>query len=285
MTLETHSITTLDRQIARKVRKAGSSFYWAMRLMDSDRRRAMYAVYAFCREVDDIADGQSPTTKKLEQLNQWREEIDRIYQGRPESDIGSVLLTSINAYKLGKDDFLSIIDGMEMDAPEQFQITDLDQLEIYCDRVACTVGRLSNAICGIDHSIGHPLAKSLGEALQLTHILRDIDEDAKRSHIYLPADLLIKNGYAGGSRMLEIRDPAVPLTCGKISEMANEKFQSAEVLLKEIGYRKARPPRIMMAIYRRYYEKLRDRGWYHLDRPVGLSSFEKAYLVLKSSLL
>ncbi|MDG2034735.1 MAG: squalene/phytoene synthase family protein, partial [Rhodospirillales bacterium] len=109
MTFDTHSMIYLDREIEKKVRKAGSSFYWAMRLLDAEKRRAMYAVYAFCREVDDIADGQDPETKKREDLNKWRTEIDQVYTGKPESRIGSTLLSIVTQHQLQKTDFLAVI--------------------------------------------------------------------------------------------------------------------------------------------------------------------------------
>ena len=284
MTFDTHSMIYLDREIEKKVRKAGSSFYWAMRLLDAEKRRAMYAVYAFCREVDDIADGQDPETKKREDLNKWRTEIDQVYTGKPESRIGTTLQSIVTQHQLQKTDFLAVIDGMEMDVPEHFQIIDRADLELYCDRVACAVGRLSNAICGITPEDGDVLAKTLGEALQLTNILRDVSEDAKRDHVYLPEKSLVKNGYAGGPPILVTDDPAVARTCAEISEIANQQFNSAQTVLKKIGSKKTLAPRIMMTIYKRIYDKLRDRGWDRLDQPVGLSKLEKAVLILKSSL-
>ena len=284
MTFNTHTMIHLDRQIEKKVREAGSSFYWAMRLLDAEKRRAMYAVYAFCREVDDIADGQDPETKKQKNLNKWREEIEQVYAGKPESGTGLVLQSIVTRHQLQKSDFLAVIDGMEMDVPEHFQIVNRADLELYCDRVACAVGRLSNAICGITPEDGDALAKSLGEALQLTNILRDVSEDAKRDHVYLPAELLLKNGYAGGSLMLFAEDPAVARTCAEISGIANQQFNTAQTVLRKIGPRKTLAPRIMMTMYKRIYDKLRDRGWDRLDQPVTLTRFEKAVLIFKSSL-
>ena len=274
----------LDRQIERRVREAGSSFYWAMRLLDAEKRRAMYAVYAFCREVDDIADGQDPEIKKREELSKWRREIDQVYTGKPESVIGAALQSIIPRHQPLKEDFLAVIDGMEMDAPRHFQITDRADLELYCDRVACAVGRISNAICGIPPKDGDDLAKSLGEALQLTNILRDVAEDAKRTHVYLPEELLVKNGYAGGLPILATDDPAVADTCAEISEIANHQFNAAQTMLKKIGAKKTLAPRIMMNIYKRIYEKLHNRGWERLHRDVSLTKLEKGFLILKSSL-
>lgn len=284
VTFDTHSIIELDRQIEKRVREAGSSFYWAMRLLDAEKRRAMYAIYAFCREVDDIADGQDPETKKREDLNKWRSEIDQVYAGKPESVIGSALQSIIPRHQPQKVDFLAVIDGMEMDVPRHFQIIDRAELELYCDRVACAVGRLSNAICGIPPEHGDNLAKSLGEALQLTNILRDVAEDAKRNHVYLPEELLVKNGYAGGPPILATEDPAVARTCAEISEIANQRFNAAQIVLKKIGSKKTLAPRIMMTIYRKINDKLRDRGWDRLDHPVVLTKLDKAFLILKSSL-
>ena len=284
MTFDTHTTIRLNHQIEKKVREAGSSFYWAMRLLDSEKRRAMYAVYAFCREVDDIADGRDPETKKLEDLNKWRREIARVYAGKPETYIGSALQSVVPRHQLQKADFLAIIDGMEMDAPKHFQITDRSDLELYCERVACAVGRLSNAICGITPEDGDVLAKSLGEALQLTNILRDVAEDAKRDHVYLPTELLVKNGYVSVTTDFVIDDPAIARTCSELSEIAYQQFSAAQTVIRKIGSKKTLAARIMMAVYKRLYDKLLNRGWDRLEQPVSLSKLEKGLLILREAL-
>ena len=275
----------IERHIENKVREAGSSFYWAMRLMDAKKRHAMYAVYAFCREVDDIADGPDAEDEKRRRLNNWRAEIDRVFDAEPETQIGTVLSTLLSEFHLNKSEFRAVIDGMEMDAPEQFRVSDMDELELYCDRVACAVGRISNSIFGIDPTLGDPLAKSLGEALQLTNILRDVKEDAERYHVYLPQDLLLQHGYMGDAHAINTLDQAVPKTCEQLAALAMQQYETAQTFLSKIERNQSRAPRVMMAVYKGLFNKLLARGWNNLDRPVSLTKPEKIYLVFKASFL
>jgi len=272
-------MTSIEKKIEQKVREAGSSFYWAMRLMEAEKRHSMYAVYAYCREVDDIADGSEPEETKRTKLKEWRNEIERVFKNEPQTEIGMALSASVTRFNLNKSDFLAVIDGMEMDAPSHLQISDILELELYCDRVACAVGRLSNSISGIDPKIGDPLAKSLGLALQLTNILRDVEEDSERKHIYLPQELLDRNNTPE-----RLNSNAVSDTCEELAEMAARQFDEAKSLIAQIDAKSSRPARIMMAVYKKLFDKLCARGWQNLDQPVQLSKPEKAYLVLKTAI-
>ena len=187
---DAHSVDQFNRS---HVKRSGSSFFWAMRLMSPQKRNAIYSVYAFCREVDDIADGNAKEFQKRNKLSNWRTEIESIYQAKPNTLLGQSLMPAVNSYKLVKQDFMDLLDGMEMDIGNSLQIPDLPELWIYCDRVVCSVGRLSNSIFELDRETGNQLAKSLGTALQLTNILRDVHEDYTRGHIYLPNSLLIEH--------------------------------------------------------------------------------------------
>jgi phytoene/squalene synthetase len=133
----------LRQTIRNRVEAAGTSFYWAMRLLPRERRNGMYAVYAWCREVDDIADGERPVTHKLAALTAWREEIEALYAGRPSHLVARALHEPMLRYRLRREDFLSVIDGMEMDAREDILAPDLATLDLYCARVASAVGHLS----------------------------------------------------------------------------------------------------------------------------------------------
>ena len=187
----------LRETIRHRVEAAGTSFYWAMRLLPRDRRNGMYAIYAFCREVDDIADGDRPVEHKLAALAGWREEIEALYDGRPRHLVARALSGPVRRYALRKEDFLAILAGMEMDARGDIRAPDLATLDLYCARVASAVGHLSVHIFGDSSDAAHAVAESLGRALQLTNILRDLAEDAARQRLYLPREILDRHGIRG----------------------------------------------------------------------------------------
>ena len=277
---DAHSV---DQFIRSRVKRSGSSFFWAMRLMSPQKRNAIYSVYAFCREVDDIADGNAKEFQKRNKLSNWRIEIESIYQAKPNTLLGQSLMPAVNSYKLVKQDFMDLLDGMEMDIGNSLQIPDLPELWIYCDRVACSVGRLSNSIFELDRETGNKLAKSLGTALQLTNILRDVHEDYTRGHIYLPNSLLIEHGINPHKINIDIDHSAVSETCKVIAENTRDVFNQSAGLLASCEPRQIRPARIMMTLYQRLFEKLCHRGWMDLKSKVSLSSREKLYLIVKSA--
>ena len=170
---------------------SGSSFYTAMRLLPRPEREGMFAIYAFCRKVDDIADDPGPTrAERRAALDAWRADLAMPLrrQGtepRPRAGRAGPALRPLQ-----RDDFLAIIDGMQMDVEEDIRAPDFATLDLYCDRVASAVGRLSVRIFGMDDTAGRDLAHHLGRALQFTNILRDIDEDAAVGRLYLPAEAL-----------------------------------------------------------------------------------------------
>ena len=177
-------------------RKAsGSSFYAAMRILPKTQRAAMYEIYAFCRAVDDIADDPGPLAGRKEQLQQWRSDVRALYDGAAPPQLRG-LQTAIQNFDLRQDDFLAIIDGMEMDAGGPIRAPQWSVLDLYCDRVASAVGRLSVRVFGIAGDAGLALAHHLGRALQLTNILRDLDEDAGVGRLYLPSEALREAGIS-----------------------------------------------------------------------------------------
>jgi phytoene synthase len=184
-----------------------------------------------------------------------------------------------------EEDFLAVIAGMEMDAGARLRIADGEMLEIYCDRVACAVGRLSNRVFGLDGQKGDDLAKSLGEALQLTNILRDIDEDAARDHVYLPADLLARHGIATDRPDQIVYHENLAAAAGELAERAARRFQEAARIMADCNRKTIRPALVMMAFYSRLFDRLRARGWHDRAGPVKLGRFEKFWLVLRFGLL
>src|SRR6202011_4198365 len=174
---------------------SGSSFYAAMRILPRAQREAMFQIYSFCRHVDDIADSDGPRPERLAALQQWRDDIDALYQGHPPARLRGYV-ASVRKFDLKREDFLAIVDGMEMDVPQDIRAPDLETLDLYCDRVDSAVGRLSVRVFGLPEADGTKLAHHLGRALQLTNILRDIDEDAAIGRLYLPREGLLQAGIA-----------------------------------------------------------------------------------------
>ncbi|MEO5338322.1 MAG: presqualene diphosphate synthase HpnD [Magnetospirillum sp. WYHS-4] len=268
------------------VRRSGTSFFWGMRVLEPARRDAMFAVYAFCREVDDIADEPGDPADKLVRLGQWRGEIERLYGGQPRHPVARALAGPVERFGLAKADFRAIVDGMEMDAAPAVRIRDMAELDLYVDRVACAVGRLSNRIFGLEATAGDPVAFAIGQALQVTNILRDIAEDAERDRLYLPLDVLAAHGIHD-VRDLDavLRHPQLPLVCALLAEIAGRRFQEGETLLARLDRKTMRPARMMMEVYRRTYGALLRRGWSDVGRPVTLSKAEKLWVAFRYGVL
>ncbi len=272
-----------------EVSRAHTSFYWAMRLLPKRKRNAMYAIYAFCRVVDDIADGPDNEETKRFRLGFWRREIADVYEDRAGGPIGRALIPARRDFGLERADFLAVIDGMDMDVGAAatgggVRMADLDQLSLYCDRVAGAVGRLANRVFGIDAAAGDDLARSLGRALQLTNILRDLREDAAMNRLYLPGDLLRRHGIGGDDPEAVLASPALGRVCGEIAALAEKDFEHAESLIAGLNRSRLRPVIIMKDIYRHLLAALVRRGWRDLDRPVGPSRLRRLWIVLRSGL-
>jgi phytoene synthase len=279
--IDMSGVAAAQDHVADVVVKARTSFYWAMRLLPAEKRQAMFAVYAFCRVVDDIADGDLPPATKLQQLQGWREEIDRLYAGKERHPIARALVEPVRHYDLAREDFLAIIDGMEMDGHAPLVAPSMAELELYCARVAGAVGLLSVRIFGAPRAGGIALARALGEAVQLTNILRDLDEDAGLGRLYLPRELLAKHGVPTGSPAAALRHPQLPPVCDELARVAQRRFDEAAGLIAAMPRRPLRPARTIMVVYQRLLARLRQRGFIRLTEPVSLSKAEKLWLVLR----
>lgn len=265
---------------------AGSSFYTAMRILPPEQRQAMYAVYAFCRAVDDIADGDAPRTARHTALERWREDIDRLFQGEV-SNFTAALAEPVRRFGLRRDDFRAVIDGMDMDVDADLRAPDWATLDLYCDRVASAVGRLSVRVFGIEPGIGNELAHHLGRALQLTNILRDLDQDAALGRLYLPREAL-----AGAGIEVDGRPPAVVLdapglakACDEVAARAGEHFAQADRIMAKCRRRAVRAPRMMRAAYRQILGRLVARGWAPPRKPVKVSKLRLLGAYLRYGIL
>jgi presqualene diphosphate synthase len=270
----------LRETIRRRVEAAGTSFYWAMRLLPQERRDGMYAVYAFCREVDDIADDW-PEAKRPAGLAAWHDEIEAIYAGRPRRLIARALEAPIARFQLRKADFHDVIDGMEMDAAEAIRAPDMAMLDLYCARVAAAVGHLSVHVFGDPGEAAHEVADALGRALQLTNILRDLAEDAERGRLYLPRELLGRHGIRSDDPATVLRHPALPAVCRDLADVALQHFDTAEAAMRRSSRRAMRPAAVMGAFYRAMLNALVEASWRDLAARVSLSKPRKLWLVLR----
>jgi presqualene diphosphate synthase len=265
-------------------RASGSSFYTAMRIMPRAQRDAMYEIYSFCRKVDDIADSPGPRDKRIEQLRLWRSEIDAIYNGSSITRSRG-LASAVRQFGLKREDFHAVIEGMEMDAHADIRAPDWAKLDLYCDRVASAVGRLSVRIFGMEEKPGIILAYHLGRALQLTNILRDIDEDAAIGRLYLPREALAEATILTPEPAAVLAHPRLAQACEQVVARAREHFAEADRVMARCKRRSVRAPRIMGAAYKAILEKLVARGWSAPRAPVKVSKPRLLLTILRYAII
>ena len=240
----------VDRyKIAALVKKASSSFYWAMRILAKPKRDAIFAVYAFCRAVDDVADGPIELDVKRTALARWRQEVDALYDGQPKFTIVQALKQPVADFGLRREDFLAVIDGMQMDADGPIIAPDRQTLDLYCDRVAAAVGRLCVCIFGEPGDKGMTVAHHQGRALQLTNILRDVAEDASEGRLYLPKEYLEAHNidYADPSSVMG--QPGFAALWRQMADEAEAEYRKTGEALAECDRSKMRASYIMADIY------------------------------------
>jgi squalene synthase HpnD len=242
-------------------RAKGSSFYLAMRILPRAQREAMFEIYSFCKAVDDIADTEEASREqRIARLNDWRDRIAALYAGEVPNGL-EALSHTIKQFGLRQEDFLAIIDGVEMDAKEDIRAPSYETLDLYCDRVASAVGRLSVRVFGLNDEDGRALAHHLGRALQLTNILRDIDEDAEISRLYLPHEALQLAHIEGTDPQAVAANPNLAAACAYVVERARNHFKEADAIMARCPRRLVRAPRLMELAYRKMLDGMVARGW------------------------
>lgn len=271
------------QEVLERVKNSGSSFLIGMMAVPNKaRRRAMFGLYAFCRAVDDIADSDSGDEIRLARLQEWRMHVEQLFDGKVTHPVMEILLPAVPAFGLSREDFLAIIEGMEMDAAAAIRRPSWAELDAYCDRVASAVGRVSVRIFGENNKNGMELAHHLGRALQLTNILRDIDEDADRGRIYLPREALEEAGVS--SEILDdiITHPALDLACRAVARQAAQHFDEADAALEKCDRKKVKAARLMRDYYERVLYHLLMEGWKLPRARVSLGFFDKLSLLIKA---
>jgi phytoene synthase len=256
-----------------------------MRLMPRAEREAMFAIYAFCRMVDDIADdGIGTREERFAALTSWRRDLDALYGGGMAFE-SAFLKDAVGRYRLRKEDFLAVIDGMEMDVSQDIVAPDLAILDLYCDRVASAVGRLSVKVFGMDEGPGFELAHHLGRALQLTNILRDLDEDAAIGRLYLAREHIENQGIAIGDPKAILADSRIDAACRSCGRLAHYHYDKADVILRARPSGRIRTPRLMGAVYAAILSAMEMAGWAAPRRRVSLPKTKLAMIVLRNGLM
>jgi phytoene synthase len=263
------------------VKNSKTSFFFGMSFLPKDQKRAMFSIYAFCRQVDDIADDlKTSKQNKKKKLANWVSKINKLYSAGSTNDfLSRELLVSIKKYNLIKNDFLSIIKGMKMDIDENIQFPSKKKLNLYCDRVAVAVGYLSIKIFGLPEKKGKKYAFCLGRAFQLTNIVRDFSEDLTRKRCYLPKNELKRNNIKQNIDQLK-KNPKLQKIFQKTLEEANIFFIQSDLLKKKMNVKKLLAPEIMKLFYKSLHSKMYKKK-INFDKKVRLNNFEKIYILTK----
>ena len=240
--------------VAARVGRAGSSFARGMAALKGDRRRALWAVYAFCRAVDDIADGAMPEAEKRRFLDDWRRKL-----GAPDCALSRELAIARAAHGVPLEECEAMIAGMETDAADRLRLPDEAALDLYCRQVAGSVGAMSVRVFGAPDA--HQFGLALGHTFQLTNILRDVDEDALRERVYVPRTLLAAEGIPDGPAREVVAHPRFAAICTRLAERAREGFARAEREVGRSAPQAPLPARVMMWGYHRLFQRLLARGW------------------------
>lgn len=274
--------------------RSGSTFYWPMLLLPRSKRAAMFAIYAFCRRIDDIADEPGEPAAKRAALHGWRREIRSLYGGgAPSGPLATALKGAIERYGLPRAELEALIDGMAMDIPREVGPADsgvamrgppLDTLRLYCRRVAGAVGMLAIRVFDRADPATEAFALALGEALQLTNILRDLEEDARIGRLYLPRELLDDAGIATSDPATVLNHPNLPRVCEALADLAEARFAEARLTLTGGRRGSLWAAVAMMVLYHRLLERLRACGWHDLTGRVRVGKRECALVAIRCAI-
>ncbi|MCW8919365.1 MAG: presqualene diphosphate synthase HpnD [Gammaproteobacteria bacterium] len=269
---------TPDQYCAQKTAASGSSFSISFRFLPPQRRRAITALYAFCREVDDVVDECKEEAVARKKLDWWREEVTRLYHTQPQHPVTRALAPFIDAFALAEEHFIEIIDGMEMDLDRNRYAT-FSELSLYCYRAASVVGLLAAAIFGLEDRRTLNYAHDLGMAFQLTNILRDVAEDAARNRIYLPADELARFGVSEAEILQGHDTEALHQLFAFQAARADSFYQKALAELPEVDRYRQLSGLLMAAIYHATLREIVARDYPVMQGRVRLPLWRKLLLV------
>ena len=270
-----------DEYCQQKAASSGSSFYYSFLFLPSERRRAITALYAFCREVDDVVDESIDPQLAATKLAWWRAEIGKLFEGKPQHPVTRALEPHLQSFGITAERLNEIIDGMEMDL-RQTRYLDWKGLERYCYHVASVVGLLAAGIFGYRDARTLDYAKSLGIAFQLTNIIRDVGEDARKNRLYLPVEDLQRFGVPAGDILQAKETPAFRALMEFEAERARGYYQRAMSALPPADRRAQRPGLIMAAIYRTLLDEIQREGFHVLTRRTSLTPLRKFWIAWRT---
>jgi len=258
-----------------------SSFYWGMKILNHEKRSAMFTIYAFCKEIDNIGDSFIEKKEKKKKLNNWKKEIKQIFKKKTNNNLIKSLEKYIKKYKLKKNLLLEIIKGVEMDINNRMIVPKKKIFDLYCYRVAGVVGLLCLCIYQENNKNSRSFALKLAKAFQITNILRDIKEDASMGRLYMPKEILTNLGIKEKSINQIINNQKFYIACQKLSNLAELNFKMAEKELKLCSKNKLKSAILMMLTYKLLLKKLKKRDWESIEKKIKLSIIEKITLFLK----
>jgi phytoene synthase len=272
---------TPDEYCQQKAAQSGSSFYYSFLFLPAERRRAITALYAFCREVDDIVDEVSDVGLARTKLAWWRTEVANLFAGHPQHPVARALAPFITPYGLDAGRLNEIIDGMEMDLVHH-RYADFEALKLYCHRAAGVVGQLSASIFGYSNPSTLEYAEALGIAFQLTNIIRDVGEDARRGRVYLPADELARFGLGAEDILARRGGDAFEKLMAFQYERAQSYYETAFAKLAAEDRAPQRAGLIMAAIYRTLLVEIQRDGFQVLEQRIALTPLRKLWIAWKT---
>ena len=274
---------TPDEYCQQKAAQSGSSFYYAFLFLPTERRKAITALYAFCREVDDVVDETSESSVARMKLVWWREQVNALYHDPKNAThpVMRALAPHVHTYNLKMSELLAVIDGMEMDLNEVRYQT-WDQLKDYCWHVASVVGILSAKIFGQSTEQTSDYAVKLGLAFQLTNIIRDVGDDARRGRIYLPLADLERFEVRPSEILDAMHSERFEALMRFQTERAYMLYKEAALALPETDRRAQRPGLLMAAIYFALLQEIAADKWQVLDKRISLTPIRKFWLAWKT---
>lgn len=282
------NLKNTDREIKAIVEQSSSSFFIAMKLLPKRQKRAIYSVYSFCRVIDDIVDeGDNSIDKKTKMLNFWRDEINNIYNGGiPQTSVSEAILHSLkNGFRFPKDEFLKIIDGVGMDIPNPINRPSYEKLLEYCRGVAVAPGILCMHAFGFYKIQEIDIAKPMGNALQITNILRDTKEDALIGRCYIPDEYLKKADIESKDTKDILINNKLYIARQELAIRALEFYDASYKKLAKLDKKKAKPVKLILELYKEYYEIMKNRGWEAVTPKPRLRKRKKLALAFKIFIL